>query len=226
MPEAKEKILSVKEMRDVDAKAVSLGLPILLMMENAGNALARYMLQGLQDLHQKKVTVVCGLSNNGGGGFASARHLAYYGANVTVVLLGIPETIKTTDAKLQWKTIEQLKHIPKITITSVKQIHVVKTTIAKSDGIVDAIIGTGYSSAKIREPASSIIDLINASQAYIVSNDVPSGIDADTGLIPDKAVSPDIIVTLHRMKLGLTKNHLITTAIANIGISPESEMHR
>lgn len=57
MPETKEKILSVKEMRKVDAKAVSLGLPVFLMMENAGNALARSMLDGLQDLQGKKVVV-------------------------------------------------------------------------------------------------------------------------------------------------------------------------
>lgn len=212
-------------MRKVDAKAVSLGLPVFLMMENAGNALARSMQGGLQDLRQKKITVVCGLSNNGGGGFASARHLAYFGADLKVVLLGKPRKIKTRDAMFQWKAIEQLKNIQKITITSVKQIQMIKSLIAESDGIIDAILGTGYSGTKIREPASSIIDLINTSQAYIVSNDVPSGIDADTGLIPDKTVLPDVIVTLHGMKVGLTKNHFITT-IANIGIPPEAEMDR
>lgn len=225
MPKTKEKVLSVKEMREVDAMAVSLSLPVFLMMENAGNALARCMLDSLQNLHGKKVTVICGPSNNGGGGFASARHLAYYGADVTVILLGKAEKIKTADSRLQWKTIMQLKCIPKIEMINIKQLDLVKTTVAESDRIIDAIIGTGYSGSKIREPVSSIIDLINASEARIVSNDVPSGMDADTGLIPDKAVMPDITVTLHRMKVGLTKNHLATTIVANIGIPPEAEMH-
>jgi len=76
--------VSVDDMRRIDAKAVSLGLPIYLMMENAGNTLARCMLEGFNNcLQGRRVTVVCGLSNNGGGGFASARHLAYYGADVS-----------------------------------------------------------------------------------------------------------------------------------------------
>lgn len=97
--------------------------------------------------------------------------------------------------------------------------------ILESDGIVDAIIGTGYSGSKIREPSSSIIDCINASRAYVISNDLPSGMDADTGLIPEKAVLPDVIVTLHRMKVGLTKNHLAATIVVCIGIPPEEELH-
>jgi NAD(P)H-hydrate repair Nnr-like enzyme with NAD(P)H-hydrate epimerase domain len=89
-------------MRQIDAKAVILGLPIFLMMENAGNTLARYMLKGLDiDLRGKKITVLCGLSNNGGGGFASARHLAYYAAIVSVFILGKREDIRKNNAMLQ-----------------------------------------------------------------------------------------------------------------------------
>ncbi|MGC1134576.1 MAG: NAD(P)H-hydrate epimerase [Nitrososphaeraceae archaeon] len=77
--------VSVDDMRRIGAKAVSLGLPIYLMMENAGNTLARCMLERFNNcLPGRRVTVLCGLSNNGGGGgFASARHLAYYGADVS-----------------------------------------------------------------------------------------------------------------------------------------------
>lgn len=65
--------VTVEQMRAIDANAASLGMPVYLMMENAGNALVRYMAKGLGDLHEKKVVVVCGLSNNGGGGIASAK---------------------------------------------------------------------------------------------------------------------------------------------------------
>ena len=99
-------------MRQIDARAVSLGLLVYLMMENAGNALTRHMIKGLGSHSKKKtVTIMCGLSNNSGGGFASARHMRYYGANVNVILLGRPKDIRTKDAKLQWKTLEKFESI-------------------------------------------------------------------------------------------------------------------
>ena len=146
-----DNVTTVKQMWQIDAKAVSLGLPVYLMMENAGNALARYILKGLGNLHNKKVTVVCGLSNNGGGGFASARHMAYYGADVNVVLLGKPENIKTSDAMLQWKTLEKFGSIMKLSMPSKDKLIKGKQTIIDSDGIIDAIFGTGLV-GKIREP--------------------------------------------------------------------------
>jgi NAD(P)H-hydrate repair Nnr-like enzyme with NAD(P)H-hydrate epimerase domain len=73
-------------MLQIDAKAVSVRFCIFLMMENAGNALARYMLKGLNNgLRGKKIAVVCGISNNGDvGGLA----FAYYRADVIVIILG------------------------------------------------------------------------------------------------------------------------------------------
>lgn len=207
----KSEALSVKQMRLVDAIAVSRGLPVYLMMENAGSALARYMAQGLGNLKKKKVVVICGVSNNGGGGFSSARHLSYYGADVTVVLLGRPPDIRTKDAKVQWKTIEMVNAISKITACSKKELQDIQKVIIDADGIIDAILGTGYSGEKIREPAARAIDLINASGAYVISNDIPSGVDADTGAVVDKPVSPDITVVLHQMKAGLAKRDGIVT---------------
>lgn len=216
-----KKAITVKEMRKVDARAVSLGLPVYLMMENAGNALARQLLLGLRgNVRGKKVAIVCGLSNNGGAGFSSARHLSYYGANVSVILLGKPAHIRTKDAKLQWTTIEKTNVISKITVERKNDLRRMKMTIADSNGIIDAILGTGYSGGKIREPASSAIDSINNSVAYIVSNDVPSGVDADTGIIQEKAVAPDFTIILHRMKLGLQNKKIVTgsTDVVSIGI--------
>lgn len=214
-----ENSVSVEQMRAIDANAVSLGLPVYLMMENAGNALARHMRQGLGNLHGKKVAIVCGLSNNGGGGLASARHLAYYGADTTLILLGNHEQLKSPDARLQWKTIENMKSIRKVVAENKKDIDTVKHTILDADGIIDAIFGTGLSAGAIREPASSAIDYINMSRAFVVSNDVPSGIDANTGRAPDKSVEPDITVVLHMMKNGGLSGPV---AVESIGIPPEA----
>lgn len=211
--------VSVKQMRAIDANAVSLGLPVYLMMENVGNALARCVFRGVGDLRGKKVVVVCGMSNNGGGGLASARHLAYYGADVTVILLGRPENLKNQDARLQWKTIEKMNSIKKI-IVGEGNAAKVKRIILNADGIVDAIFGTGLSQDPIREPASSIIDCINSAKAYVVSNDIPSGTDADTGEVPHKSVKPDITVVLHQMKKGRLDGLFV---VESIGIPPDAK---
>lgn len=213
--------ISVEQMRAIDANAVSLGLPVYLMMENAGNALARHMVRGLGNLNGKKVTIVCGLSNNGGGGLASARHLVYYGAETTVILLGRPDEIKSQDAKLQWKTIENMKSIKKIMVENKEDMDKAKNTILTADGIIDAIFGTGLSADVIREPASSAIDYINAAKAYVVSNDVPSGTDANTGMMPDKSVEPDITVVLHALKKGELPGLVV---IESIGIPPDAQI--
>jgi hydroxyethylthiazole kinase-like uncharacterized protein yjeF len=213
------KIVSVKQMRAIDAKAVALGLPVYLMMENAGNALARHALCGLGDLCGKKAVVVCGMSNNGGGGLASARHLAYYGADVTVILLGSSAGLKSPDARLQWKTIENMKRIAKLMAEGKKEIDGVKHAILAADCIIDAIFGTGLMGGVIREPASSAIDYINMSNAYVVSNDVPSGVDADTGRALGKSVKPDVVVVLHLKKKGKLPGKAV---VESIGIPPDA----
>lgn len=203
--------VSVDNMRRIDAKAVSRGLPIYLMMENAGNALARCMLEGFNNnLQGRRVTVVCGLSNNGGGGFASARHLAYYGADVSVILLGEGDRdIKTSDARLQWNTLQRFEIIHKFSVLTKDSVLKIEHVIIEADGIVDAIFGTGYSSGRIREPHSTVIDLINSSNAYVVSNDIPSGTNADTAQVVEKSVKPNVIVVLHRKKPGITGRYIV-----------------
>lgn len=211
-------------MRQIDARAVSLGLPVYLMMENAGNALARHMIKGLGLQSKKKtVTVMCGLSNNGGGGFASARHMRYYGANVNVILLGRPKDIKTKDAKLQWKTLEKFESILKISVITKADLKRAKEMITNADGIIDAIFGTGYLGKIIKEPQRSAIELINSSKAYIISNDVPSGTNADTGEVLDISVLPDTIVVLHRMKPGITMKKGRGFVVESIGIPSDVE---
>src|SRR5918992_2528937 len=164
----KKKAITVEEMRKVDARAVSLGIPVYLMMENAGNALAKQLLLGLRrNVRGKKVAIVCGLSNNGGAGFSSARHLSYYGANVSVILLGRPAHIRTKDAKLQWTTIEKINVISKITVEGKNDLRRMKMTIADSDG-AEHIIGNlanFFISLGFTIPAASTLTVLWSGQS-------------------------------------------------------------
>ena len=100
----------------------------------------------------------------------------------------------------------------------------IKAKINKADIIIDGIFGTGIK-GEIRYPNAHVIDLINSSKAYVVSIDVPSGLDPTTGIVHEKCVKADATVTFHRMKKGLLKNKKYTGTIhvERIGIPPEAE---
>ncbi len=213
--------VTVEQMRKIDANAVRIGLPIHVMMENAGNALAKH-LKDVLNLRGKRVVVICGTGNNGGGGLVCARHLSCYNAKVDVILLGKREKLSIA-AKMHWKILRNMSSVKLHTIPDAKSLLRKRALVLDADAIVDAIFGTGYE-GKIREPSSTAIDLINASHAYKVSNDVPSGLDPDTGKVNDKAVQADATIVLHRLKVGLRKNKFAgKIIIANIGIPVEAE---
>jgi len=91
--------------------------------------------------------------------------------------------------------------------------------IKNSDIIIDGIFGTGFHS-EIHDPIYTIITQMNKSKAHIISNDVPSGINADTGISANISVNSDFIIALHKPKKGIL-NSKIKFKIADIGIPPE-----
>lgn len=199
-----------------------LGMRRFLMMENAGHGLADFVVNKFKNLKNKRIVAVCGAGNNGGDGFVASRHLAGYGAKITVVLLGSPSDLRSEEARLNWGIIEKMDSIE--IIFGKELTDEVKGRIAKADIILDSIFGTGIK-GEIREPYASAIDAINKSKAYIVAVDVPSGFDPNTGQIHEKCVKADATVTFHRLKVGLGKGKKYTgpVHVERIGIPPEAE---
>ena len=199
-----------------------LGMRRFLMMENAGHGLADFVARRFKNLENKRIVAVCGTGNNGGDGFVASRHLAGYGAKITVVLLGSPSDLKSEEARLNWGIIEKMDSIE--IIFSKEMTDEVKDRIAKAGIILDGIFGTGIK-GEIREPYASAIDAINKSKAYVVAVDVPSGFDPNTGQIHEKCVRADATVTFHRLKVGLVKGKKYTgpVHVERIGIPPEAE---
>ena len=78
------------------------------MMENAGAAATKRLVEKFGDVKSKNVLVFAGLGNNGGDALVMARHLAGHGAEVKVLLLGCPENIKTEESKLNWSILENM----------------------------------------------------------------------------------------------------------------------
>ncbi len=210
--------ITVKQMMQIEENGHQMGFLRKFMMENAGAAAARYLAENFPDLSSKKILVFAGLGNNGGDAFVVARHVAGFGCDVKVILLGSPDKIKTDEAQTNWKILEKMNSIDLIIASDVSDLDIT------ADIIVDGILGTGIS-GKIREPYASVIDLINKSKAFKLALDVPSGLDPDTGNVSDKCVKADVTITFHKMKVGMPKRKDMcgTILVKKIGIPPEAE---
>ena len=213
--------ITADRMRQVEEKAHNMGMLRVFMMENAGGGVADHIVNKFKKLNKVKVAVVAGTGNNGGDAFVAARHVAYYGAKITVILLGSPKDLKSEEARINWSVLEQMNSIDLILAREVSK--EIVTIINDAKIIIDGIFGTGIR-GRIGEPHSSVIDAINRSKAYKVAVDVPSGLDPDTGEIHDKCVKANATITFHRMKKGLPKKSICGKIIVEpIGIPPDAE---
>ncbi len=210
--------ITVKQMYQIEENGHQMGFPRQLMMENAGASMVKHIVTKFPELESKKVLVFAGLGNNGGDALVVARHLAGYGAKVTVILLGNPQDIKTIECRANWHLLEKMKSV-KLGFDSND------ASNFDTDIIVDGILGTGITGT-IREPQSSAIDLINKTDAFKIAVDVPTGLNPDTGETADKYVRADVTVTFHKMKRGIPKRKDLCGIIfvEKIGIPPEAEI--
>ena len=209
--------ITVKQMMQIEENGHQMGFLRKFMMENAGASAVKRLSEKFENLNSKNILIFAGLGNNGGDAFVIARHLAGYGSQVTVVLLGQPEKIKTEEGRWNWELLEKMN--------SIKLITGEKTSFDfKADIIVDGILGTGIS-GDIREPYASAIKFVNDSKAFKLAVDVPSGLDPDTGNTSNVFVKTDITVTFHKMKIGMPKRKDLCGFIyvEKIGIPPKAE---
>ncbi len=181
------------------------GIPRLVLMENAGRAVYQAIRQRL-DLKDKKILVVCYHGNNGGDGFVAACYLCDE-AETDVLFIGDESRLKK-EALANFKKVEHNEKIQFLVDDEVD--------FDAYDIIVDAILGIGIKGS-LNRGISAIIDDINSSKAYKVSVDIPTGINPDTGIVVDKCVNADLIVTFHDLKKGLEKLQ-DKTVIADIGL--------
>lgn len=224
------KAVTVEEMRSIDINSDYLGISRLILMENAGAETARAIMRKIS-VKDRKVCIITHLGNKGGDGFVAARHLANQGARVTVILIGRPEQIRTREARKNWEIISEMEYcVNKMVIEDSSQINLIEEKIAESDIIVDAMLGTGIK-GRIRSPIAEIVELINKAGRngkLIVSIDLPTGINPDTGEVMGRAVKAHLTVTHHKPKIGLlseeAKKYTGELIVANIGIPIEAEI--
>lgn len=209
--------ITVDQMYNIENKGHAMGFLKKFMMENAGAAAVRRLLEKIGNIESKNILIFAGLGNNGGDGLVMARHLAGYGAKTTVMLLGTPEKIKTEESAWNWSILEKMPSIKLVTGDSFN-------FDFTPDVIIDGILGTGIT-GEIREPYASAINYINQTNCYKFAVDVPSGLDPQTGLTANICTKCDMTVTFHKMKQGIPRRKDLTGELftEKIGIPPEAE---
>ncbi len=238
-------VLKPEEMRKIDKSAIEAGFPDILLMETAGRGVAekaRLVLHGeshdhhhenndgIQESKQKsnsgsgKVLVIAGKGNNGGDGLVAARYLDMWGYNVKILLLAEKEDLK--DSPLVNLKLANLRNIDLHTINIEEEgyLEEAENLIYKADLVIDAMLGTGIT-GDVREPYSSLIDLINQFAASILAVDIPSGIDGANGNILGNAVIADYTMTIAYPKIGLVvypgREHCGEIEVIDLGVPME-----
>jgi hydroxyethylthiazole kinase-like uncharacterized protein yjeF len=174
------KIVSAAEMREIDrATSERFKVSSLTLMENAGSAVARFVVSDYPQA--ERVGILCGKGNNGGDGFVVARKLVEAGRAVRILLLSDPEELRGDAAVMFQKMAKRLQSAPMAPLIVCEASGLNSSEAAEvfaADVIVDAILGTGF-----RPPVSPLyaaaIAKMNAAAAPIVAVDIPSGADAD-----------------------------------------------
>jgi ADP-dependent NAD(P)H-hydrate dehydratase / NAD(P)H-hydrate epimerase len=208
LPAWLEPLPDAAEQRSLDEWAIKeLGIPGSDLMERAGT--------GLADLVDElvpagRLAVVCGKGNNGGDGFVAARLLRERGRDVHVLTLGPVDELRG-DARANFERLPGPAPEP-----------LAPAALAGAAGIVDAILGTGFS-GQPRAPVAGAIEAINAAaDALVVACDVPSGVNGSTGEIAGAAVRARATATFHAAKPGLWiapgKAHAGEVQVIDIGI--------
>lgn len=214
------RIADIEMMRAMDRVATSMfGIPSIILMENAAIGVLKNL-----DLSQSYYVIIAGPGNNGGDGFALARHLKNLGKDVDVFILSKDGVIKG-DAKINYDILLNLQVSVEI-IRNEEDLVSLTEAVKDADMTIDALLGTG-AKGPISEIFMKVIEIMNDYSEMIISIDVPSGLDADTGLPMPVAVRAAKTVSFQCIKKGFLDDkaleYLGTLVIEDIGI-PEQAM--
>jgi hydroxyethylthiazole kinase-like uncharacterized protein yjeF len=228
LPGKKCVVMSRDEVRAVDSWAINtLGIPGVVLMENAGRSCAQLIKDRLKGATHPRVCIFCGTGNNGGDGYVIARHLLNSGFGVVVVICGERDKIKG-DGRTNLEILERMgQPIEQLDLDEADVPRRVAALARGTDMLVDALFGTGLS-GPLRGKYRELIDSINSVGCPILAVDIPSGLDCDTGESLGAAVKATYTVTFVAVKKGftVTRSALDYTGevfVASIGVEPEAQ---
>ncbi len=216
--------LTRDEVRRVDAIAIhELGIPGVVLMENAGRNAADRVAELLRRRGADGVVVFAGSGNNGGDGFVIARHLLNRRIDAQVFLLGDAARL-TEDAGTNYRVLRAMG-VDIHTVVDEEGARAAVGQVRSTDIVVDALLGTGFR-GDVREPLAAVIHAINAAdKAGVVAVDLPSGLDCDTGRPANATIRADWTVTFVAKKTGFdrdgSRQYTGDVFVADIGAPPK-----
>lgn len=204
-------LLTPAAMAAADRAAIDAGTPAAMLMDRAGRALSRAVIDLAGGRYGRRVVLVCGKGNNGGDGFAAARVLMREGLAARCLLLEDASHVEGAAGE----------HLRFLRDSGGRIDTFVATLVADADVIVDAIFGTGFRGAAEGAQAEAI-EVINDSGIPVVSADIPSGVAGDTGRVEGVAVKAAMTVAMGAEKIGTAVGEGAALAgkviVADIGI--------
>lgn len=223
-----EPLVTAAEIREMDRQTIEdLGLPGVVLMENAGRATAAVVLREVAATAagragRRAVAILCGGGNNGGDGFVVARHLHQAGVPCAVYLTKDPAELKG-DAAVNLAVLQRLP-VPLVRVPDEATVRERAHDLRTAPVVVDALLGTGLNS-EVKGVPRALIETANAGLGRRVAIDIPSGIRADDGAVLGAAFRADVTVTFAAAKLGLLLHpgaeYAGAVEVVDIGIPPQ-----
>jgi NAD(P)H-hydrate epimerase len=216
-------ILTTTSMREADRRTIQeIGIPASVLMESAGRAVVRTMMERIDELPSQSVFILCGKGGNGGDGLVVLRTLACLGYDARAVVLAPFESLSA-------EALDNLQAALKLGLSvesapTVEAWGDVLSQVASADIVVDALFGTGLTDPP-RGIYHRVIEDLNALDSLRVALDVPSGLSSDSGTVPGVAFDADLTIALAAPKVC----HFIPPAseicgeveVVEIGIPPQ-----
>jgi NAD(P)H-hydrate epimerase len=214
-------------MRGLDSRTIEeFGIPGEVLMDTAGRGVAEKLLHRAElcGLTEPSIAVLAGRGNNGGDAFVAARYLAEAGMDIEVWLAAARDSV-SGDALIHLKLMLDAG-VRLHECDTVEDWRFSKEAIADSDILLDGLLGTGVS-GPVRGPICEAISLINdlSDCRLVVSIDIPSGLNADTGEVCGSCVCADLTVSMALPKVGMLQPiaypYVGNLEVVDIGIPPE-----
>lgn len=192
--------ITSKQMKAMDQYAINnIGIPSIVLMENAA-------IKVVQNIHLKNThsyTLVCGTGNNGGDGLAIARHLILKGKKIDLFIVGNLHKA-SKDFSINLNILKNM-HISYTHILYENDLKTLEKSLKENQLTIDAIFGIGIT-RDVEGMFFQTIYTMNTCSEKILSIDLPSGLDADTGKILGISIKANTTITFHHMKKGLLIN--------------------
>ena len=214
------RVLNTQQMREADRRTIEeIGIPSIVLMENAGRQAVAAMEAAFDDLASSHVGVLCGRGNNGGDGFVVARTLVQRGVETSVFLLGRVAEVRG-DARTNLEVLGRIG-LTVVEITDAQEWELHFSEISQCELLVDALLGTGFH-GQLSGLLETVVADVNGLGVPVVAIDLPTGVSADTHEVAGEAIEASMTVTLAAPKIPLilppADSHGGDLVIADIGI--------